>query len=308
MKQKIAVLLLLVLGVSLAVLVYWLHAQQRAELIQLQKDVQLGHQQLSELNDHLAAVSRQQNGAVVPGSAANSNAAVPAINAAQQVQLDAQLREARQLKLQWLHANLQLAQDATLQARFDSALWLLQQTQQYIMQAGDSKSDPLNLALLQAIKNDQQQIRQDMQRYRQIQLSIGSALSSIQQQLAQNGKIKLTAKKNPGDAQDSTLKSWFSGILVVQKIAPETQQLALDRNFVYRQSSLLASLARRAVVENDQLSFNTYIQDMLDTLAPLADKQTKSIRNSLLGLQQQRLPTADQLSALALLSREKGVS
>lgn len=309
MKQRIAVLLLLVLGVSLSVGLCWLHAQQRAELMQLQNEVKLGHKQLTELNDRLAALSRQQNGAsVIPGILTGNQGAASSLNAAQQLQLELQRSEVRQLKLQWLHANLQLAQDAALQAKFDSALLLLQQTQQYILQAGDAQADPLNLALLQAIKNDQQQIRQDVQRHRQTQSSINDSLSAIQQQLAQDSKIKLTSKKSALNAQDSRLKSWFSGILVIEKISPETQQLALDRSFVYKQSMMLVSLARKAVAENDQLSFNTYVQDMLDALQPMADAQSKSIRGSLIALQQQRLPTADQLSSLALLSQQKVTS
>lgn len=309
MRQKIAVLLLLVLGVSLSVGLYWLHTQQRDQIMQLQTEVQLGHKQLTELNDRLAALSRQQHGAsVIPGLVTGNQVAVSPLNAAQQLQLELQRSEVRQLKLQWLHANLQLAQDAAVQAKFDTALLLLQQTQQYILQAGDTQADPLNLALLQAIKNDQQQIRQDVQRHRQTQSAINDALSAIQQQLAQDAKIKLTSKQSAANAQDSRLKSWFSGILVIEKISPETQQLALDRSFVYKQSMLLISLARKAVAENDQLSFNTYVQDMLDALQPMADAQSKSIRSSLLALQQQRLPSADQLSALALLSRQKVTS
>lgn len=308
MRQKLIALFLLVLCVSLGVFAYWVYGQQCRELQQLEKDVQLGHKQLTELNDRLAALSRQQNGQVgILGLPGKSATVMPSLNAAQQLQLEMQRSEIRQLKLQWLQANLQMAQDASLQARFDMALLLLQQTQQHILQSNDNHGDPLNLALVQAIKNDQQQIRLNMQQHRQIQLNVDRVLSTIQQQLLQDSKISLSSRKSAVDAQDSDLKSWFRGILVVEKISPETQQLALDRNFVYRQTSMLIGLARQAVAENNQAALNAYVQDMLDALQPLADAQSKAVRSSILSLQQQRLPTADALSALALLSRQKVV-
>lgn len=311
MKQKLVVLLLLVFLASLGIVAYRVYTQQHAELAQLQRDMQLGHKQLTELNDRVAALSRQQAGPLnIPGLLGSSQPAnaVSALNAAQQLQLEFQRTEVRQLKLQWLQANVQLAQDATLQARFDQALLLLQETQRHIIQADDSQTDPLDLALLQSLKNDQQQIRQSSQQYRQVQLALDRSLSAIQQQLLQDGSVKLSSKKTGMDGQESGFKSWFRGILVVEKISPETRQLALDRGFVYKQTIMLASLARQAVAENDQASLNAYLQDMLNALQPLADAQSKAIRSNIASLQQQHLPSAGQLTSLALLSRQKGVS
>lgn len=306
MKQKLIVLLLLVVCACLSLFACWSYAQQQAALQQLQKDAQLGQRQLTELNDRLAALSRQQ--LIQPGTGlAGANASSPAgLNAAQQLQLEMQRSDIRQLKLQWLQANLQLAQDASTQAHFDSALLLLQETQQHILQGHDTQPDPLNLALLQAIKNDQQQIRQNMQHYREVQQGIDRSLSALQQQLLQDSRIKLGKAKGTAGQPESGLKAWFSNILVVQRIAPETQQLALDRSFVYKQVSMLISLARQAVAQNDQVALGGYLQDMQDALQPLADAQSKALRSSIASLQQQRLPMADALTALALLSHQKG--
>lgn len=306
MKQKLIVLLLLVVCACLSLFAYWSYAQQRAVLQQLQKDVQLGQRQLTELNDQLAALSRQQRGQPgIAGLLGDNTGASSGLNAAQQLQLEMQRSEVRQLKLQWLQANLQLAQDASLKARFDTAVLLLQETRQHILQSRDTQDDPLNLALLQAIKNDQQQITQNMQHYREVQLGLDRALSSLQQQLLQDTRIKLGKSKGAAEQQESGLAAWFSNILVVQRIAPETQQLALDRSFVYKQISMLVSLSRQAVAENDQAALANYLQDMLDALQPLADAQSKAVRSSIVSLQQQRLPMADSLTALALLSHQK---
>lgn len=308
MKQKIVVLLLLTFFILLSVAAYHLVTQRQEEIELLQKDQQVNQKQIADLNDRLAVLARQQQGDLNLGSLSGSSQAHVPLNAAQQLQLEIQRSELYQLKQQWVSANLNLAQDALFQSRFEVALALIQETQQHLIKIEEGHNDPLSVALLQAMKSDQQHIQQVMQQHRHSQLNIDRALSEIQQQLLQLSRVVPSFAGRISQKPASGIKSWFSKLIVVERVPESAQQQILDRNFVFKQSSLTLALARQALAQNDQVSLDAYLQEVLDLVSPFADADSRLIENKILAVQQQQLPSVKSLASLALVAHTKGAS
>jgi hypothetical protein len=307
MKQKLLVVLLLLLMSAIAFLSYDAYHQYQQQLLSMQQEQQNNQRQIADLNDRLVALARQQQPSLNLLGGLVSPQVVDSHNAAQQLQLQMQQNELKQAQQQWLKSSLQLAQQALSQGNAPFALQLLQQVQSRVLEQEKQDTDPINLALLQAIRNDQEQLKRAQMRDQIILNNVERSLSTIQQQLLHFSDLppSLAASKNSDDKKH--ILPHLSKIISIERVDPTTQQQMLTRSLLCKQASFSVGLARAALNEQDNLKINEYLNNALQLIKPLTDANMTTLYQQLLKIQSQQLPKAIQLSSLALLTGQKSV-
>lgn len=306
MKQKILLLLLLIIIGLIAYVSYDGYSQYKQQLLSLQYEQRANQREIADLNDRLVALARQQQpglnllGGLVSPEMASSH------NAAQQLQLQMQRNELKRAQQQWLQTSLQLAQQALVRGKTDSALKTLQQVQTHVLAHEGQQPDPLNLALLQAIRNDQEQLTSARVRDQMILKNTARSLEMIQLQLLRFSDLPPTiAAKTTTEGKKHILPK-LSQIISIERVEPTTQQQMLTRSLLCKQASFSIGLARAALIEKNTLDINDHLQNALQLIKPLTDANIAALYQQLLNIQTQQLPQPINLSSLALITDPKG--
>lgn len=305
MKQKILLVLLLIMLSSIAFIFYNGYSQYKQQLLSLQKEQQANQREIADLNDRLVALARQQQPELNLFGGLVAPERVSSHQAAQQLQLQMQRNELKQAQRQWLQTSLELAQQALVQGKTDSALQTLQQVQTHVLDYEQLNPDPLNLALLQAIHNDQAQLASARTRDQVILKNTNRSLELIQQQLLRFSDLAPTMATTATEGKKHILPK-LSKIISIERVEPTTQQYMLTRSLLCKQASFSVGLARAALLEKNNLKINDHLLNALQLIKPLTDANITSLYQQLLKIQTQQLPQPINLSSLALITDPKG--
>lgn len=303
MKQKILWGLLILCAVALTKLGYDVYHGQRKQIQALLQQQQDGQQQLADLNDRLIAVARQQ--ASPMDALGNPTQLKPAMDAAEQLQLEMQRNELYQLRQHWLTASLKLAEQSLQQGQWLRASQLLQEVETQLLSQKDVQKDAMSVALLKAIKIDQVQVEHARAASQISQQQIDPLLNQLQQRLMQLSNQRPNYAAEHHDEASNNILHRLSHILVIEPASPLTQQAMASRSLVCRQIAFSIGLSRQALSVGNYELFIHYLDDALTQIQPLTDDDVRQVAIQLSRIRAQQLPAPVTLTSYALLDSQR---
>lgn len=274
--RKIVYLILLLSLLWLAKLSYDV-AQYSQIVPQIQQQLSQTEQRSALLNDQLVALQRQgQNADLNVENAKDVNTTI------NQTTLSPVLLVKQQLEL------VQFALD---QQQFLYAIDHLNQAQQQVLKYAVSPA--LQQSLIKALEQDKQAIQQYVLAQTQQQQQLDNILQQLDQKLAdeiQNPTIKIQKNEN------NAWWHWFK----LEKVQRDSPDL-INRGLVLKEAQLRLLLASRALHEGQMLEYKKSVQEVLQLLQGLPDRNTQQLKLRLEKLLNLPLQPAPKLTTLSLL-------
>jgi hypothetical protein len=274
--RKIVYLILLLSLLWLAKLSYDV-AQYSQIVPQIQQQLSQTEQRSALLNDQLVALQRQgQNADLNVENAKDVNTTI------NQTTLSPVLLVTQQLEL------VQFALD---QQQFLYAIDHLNQAQQQVLKYAVSPA--LQQSLIKALEQDKHAIQQYVLAQAQQQQQLDNILQQLDQKLAdeiQNPTIKI--QKNESNAW----WHWFK----LEKVQRDSPDL-INRGLVLKEAQLRLLLASQALHEGQMLEYKKSVQEVLQLLQGLPDRNTQQLKLRLEKLLNLPLQPAPKLTTLSLL-------
>jgi hypothetical protein len=273
---KIVYLILLLSLLWLAKLSYDV-AQYSQIVPQIQQQLSQAEQRSALLNDQLVALQRQgQNADLTVENAKDLNTTI------NQTTLSPVLLVKQQLEL------VQFALD---QQQFLYAIDHLNQAQQQVLKYAVSPA--LQQSLIKALEQDKQAIQQYVLAQTQQQQQLDNILQQLDQKLAdeiQNPTIKIQKNEN------NAWWHWFK----LEKVQRDSPDL-INRGLVLKEAQLRLLLASQALHEGQMLEYKKSVQEVLQLLQGLPDRNTQQLKLRLEKLLNLPLQPAPKLTTLSLL-------
>lgn len=274
--RKIVYLILLLSLLWLAKLSYDV-AQYSQIVPQIQQQLSQAEQRSALLNDQLVALQRQgQNADLTVENAKDLNTTI------NQTTLSPVLLVKQQLEL------VQFALD---QQQFLYAIDHLNQAQQQVLKYAVSPA--LQQSLIKALEQDKQAIQQYVLAQTQQQQQLDNILQQLDQKLAdeiQNPTIKIQKNEN------NAWWHWFK----LEKVQRDSPDL-INRGLVLKEAQLRLLLASQALHEGQMLEYKKSVQEVLQLLQGLPDRNTQQLKLRLEKLLNLPLQPAPKLTTLSLL-------
>lgn len=274
--RKIVYLILLLSLLWLAKLSYDV-AQYSQIIPQIQQQLSQTEQRSALLNDQLVALQRQgQNADLNVENAKDVNTTI------NQTTLSPVLLVKQQLEL------VQFALD---QQQFLYAIDHLNQAQQQVLKYAVSPA--LQQSLIKALEQDKQAIQQYVLAQTQQQQQLDNILQQLDQKLAdeiQNPTIKIQKNEN------NAWWYWFK----LEKVQRDSPDL-INRGLVLKEAQLRLLLASQALHEGQMLEYKKSVQEVLQLLQGLPDRNTQQLKLRLEKLLNLPLQPAPKLTTLSLL-------
>ncbi|MGR0306811.1 hypothetical protein [Acinetobacter beijerinckii] len=274
--RKIVYLILLLSLLWLAKLSYDV-AQYSQIVPQIQQQLSQTEQRSALLNDQLVALQRQgQNADLNVENAKDVNTTI------NQTTLSPVLLVKQQLEL------VQFALD---QQQFLYAIDHLNQAQQQVLKYAVSPA--LQQSLIKALEQDKQAIQQYVLAQTQQQQQLDNILQQLDQKLAdeiQNPTIKIQKNEN------NAWWYWFK----LEKVQRDSPDL-INRGLVLKEAQLRLLLASQALHEGQMLEYKKSVQEVLQLLQGLPDRNTQQLKLRLEKLLNLPLQPAPKLTTLSLL-------
>ena len=274
--RKIVYLILLLSLLWLAKLSYDV-AQYSQIVPQIQQQLSQTEQRSALLNDQLVALQRQgQNADLNVENAKDVNTII------NQTTLSPVLLVKQQLEL------VQFALD---QQQFLYAIDHLNQAQQQVLKYAVSPA--LQQSLIKALEQDKQAIQQYVLAQTQQQQQLDNILQQLDQKLAdeiQNPTIKIQKNEN------NAWWHWFK----LEKVQRDSPDL-INRGLVLKEAHLRLLLASQALHEGQMLEYKKSVQEVLQLLQGLPDRNTQQLKLRLEKLLNLPLQPAPKLTTLSLL-------
>ncbi|WP_277561322.1 hypothetical protein [Acinetobacter beijerinckii] len=274
--RKIVYLILLLSLLWLAKLSYDV-AQYSQIVPQIQQQLSQTEQRSALLNDQLVALQRQgQNADLNVENAKDLNTTI------NQTTLSPVLLVKQQLEL------VQFALD---QQQFLYAIDHLNQAQQQVLKYAVSPA--LQQSLIKALEQDKQAIQQYVLAQTQQQQQLDNILQQLDQKLAdeiQNPTIKIQKNEN------NAWWHWFK----LEKVQRDSPDL-INRGLVLKEAQLRLLLASQALHEGQMLEYKKSVQEVLQLLQGLPDRNTQQLKLRLEKLLNLPLQPAPKLTTLSLL-------
>lgn len=274
--RKIVYLILLLSLLWLAKLSYDV-AQYSQIVTQIQQQLSQTEQRSALLNDQLVALQRQGQNADL--NVENTKDVNTTIN---QTTLSPVLLVKQQLEL------VQFALD---QQQFLYAIDHLNQAQQQVLKYAVSPA--LQQSLIKALEQDKQAIQQYVLAQTQQQQQLDNILQQLDQKLAdeiQNPTIKIQKNEN------NAWWHWFK----LEKVQRDSPDL-INRGLVLKEAQLRLLLASQALHEGQMLEYKKSVQEVLQLLQGLPDRNTQQLKLRLEKLLNLPLQPAPKLTTLSLL-------
>lgn len=274
--RKIVYLILLLSLLWLAKLSYDV-AQYSQIVPQIQQQLSQTEQRSALLNDQLVALQRQgQNADLNVENAKDVNTTI------NQTTLSPVLLVKQQLEL------VQFALD---QQQILYAIDHLNQAQQQVLKYAVSPA--LQQSLIKALEQDKQAIQQYVLAQTQQQQQLDNILQQLDQKLAdeiQNPTIKIQKNEN------NAWWHWFK----LEKVQRDSPDL-INRGLVLKEAQLRLLLASQALHEGQMLEYKKSVQEVLQLLQGLPDRNTQQLKLRLEKLLNLPLQPAPKLTTLSLL-------
>jgi len=274
--RKIVYLILLLSLLWLAKLSYDV-AQYSQIVPQIQQQLSQTEQRSALLNDQLVALQRQgQNADLNVENAKDVNTTI------NQTTLSPVLLVKQQLEL------VQFALD---QQQFLYAIDHLNQAQQQVLKYAVSPA--LQQSLIKALEQDKQAIQQYVLAQTQQQQQLDNILQQLDQKLTdeiQNPTIKIQKNEN------NAWWHWFK----LEKVQRDSPDL-INRGLVLKEAQLRLLLASQALHEGQMLEYKKSVQEVLQLLQGLPDRNTQQLKLRLEKLLNLPLQPAPKLTTLSLL-------
>lgn len=274
--RKIVYLILLLSLLWLAKLSYDV-AQYSQIVPQIQQQLSQTEQRSALLNDQLVALQRQgQNADLNVENAKDVNTTI------------------NQTTLSPVHLvkqQLELVQFALDQQQFLYAIDHLNQAQQQVLKYAVSPA--LQQSLIKALEQDKQAIQQYVLAQTQQQQQLDNILQQLDQKLAdeiQNPTIKIQKNEN------NAWWHWFK----LEKVQRDSPDL-INRGLVLKEAQLRLLLASQALHEDQMIEYKKSVQEVLQLLQGLPDRNTQQLKLRLEKLLNLPLQPAPKLTTLSLL-------
>ncbi|MBC9230387.1 hypothetical protein HI850_013745 [bacterium SPL81] len=274
--RKIVYLLLLLSLLWLAKLSY--DVVQYSQVIpQIQQQLSQAEQRSALLNDQLVALQRQgQNADLTVEDAKDVNTTINPTTLSPVLLVKQQL---------------ELVQFALDQQQFLYAIDHLNQAQQQVLKYAVSPA--LQQSLIKALEQDKQAIQQYVLAQTQQQQQLDNILQQLDQKLAdeiQNPTIKIQKNEN------NAWWHWFK----LEKVQRDSPDL-INRGLVLKEAQLRLLLASQALHEGQMLEYKKSVQEVLQLLQGLPDRNTQQLKLRLEKLLNLPLQPAPKLTTLSLL-------
>ena len=274
--RKIVYLILLLSLLWLAKLSYDV-AQYSQIVPQIQQQLSQTEQRSALLNDQLVALQRQgQNADLNVENAKNVNTIINPTTLSPVLLVKQQL---------------ELVQFALDQQQFLYAIDHLNQAQQQVLKYAVSPA--LQQSLIKALEQDKQAIQQYVLAQTQQQQQLDNILQQLDQKLAdeiQNPTIKIQKNEN------NAWWHWFK----LEKVQRDSPDL-INRGLVLKEAQLRLLLASQALHEGQMLEYKKSVQEVLQLLQGLPDRNTQQLKLRLEKLLNLPLQPAPKLTTLSLL-------
>ncbi|MDF2418637.1 hypothetical protein GWP85_14175 [Acinetobacter beijerinckii] len=274
--RKIVYLILLLSLLWLAKLSYDV-AQYSQIVPQIQQQLSQTEQRSALLNDQLVALQRQgQNADLNVENAKDVNTTINPTTLSPVLLVKQQL---------------ELVQFALDQRQFLYAIDHLNQAQQQVLKYAVSPA--LQQSLIKALEQDKQAIQQYVLAQTQQQQQLDNILQQLDQKLAdeiQNPTIKIQKNEN------NAWWHWFK----LEKVQRDSPDL-INRGLVLKEAQLRLLLASQALHEGQMLEYKKSVQEVLQLLQGLPDRNTQQLKLRLEKLLNLPLQPAPKLTTLSLL-------
>lgn len=274
--RKIVYLILLLSLLWLAKLSYDV-AQYSQIVPQIQQQLSQTEQRSALLNDQLVALQRQgQNADLNVENAKDVNTIINPTTLSPVLLVKQQL---------------ELVQFALDQQQFLYAIDHLNQAQQQVLKYAVSPA--LQQSLIKALEQDKQAIQQYVLAQTQQQQQLDNILQQLDQKLAdeiQNPTIKIQKNEN------NAWWHWFK----LEKVQRDSPDL-INRGLVLKEAQLRLLLASQALHEDQMLEYKKSVQEVLQLLQGLPDRNTQQLKLRLEKLLNLPLQPAPKLTTLSLL-------
>lgn len=274
--RKIVYLILLLSLLWLAKLSYDV-AQYSQIVPQIQQQLSQAEQRSALLNDQLVALQRQgQNADLTVENAKDVNTIINPTTLSPVLLVKQQL---------------ELVQFALDQRQFLYAIDHLNQAQQQVLKYAVSPA--LQQSLIKALEQDKQAIQQYVLAQTQQQQQLDNILQQLDQKLAdeiQNPTIKIQKNEN------NAWWHWFK----LEKVQRDSPDL-INRGLVLKEAQLRLLLASQALHEGQMLEYKKSVQEVLQLLQGLPDRNTQQLKLRLEKLLNLPLQPAPKLTTLSLL-------
>lgn len=274
--RKIVYLILLLSLLWLAKLSYDV-AQYSQTVPQIQQQLSQAEQRSALLNDQLVALQRQgQNADLNVENAKDVNTIINPTTLSPVLLVKQQL---------------ELVQFALDQQQFLYAIDHLNQAQQQVLKYAVSPA--LQQSLIKALEQDKQAIQQYVLAQTQQQQQLDNILQQLDQKLAdeiQNPTIKIQKNEN------NAWWHWFK----LEKVQRDSPDL-INRGLVLKEAQLRLLLASQALHEGQMLEYKKSVQEVLQLLQGLPDRNTQQLKLRLEKLLNLPLQPAPKLTTLSLL-------
>ncbi|MFW1952361.1 hypothetical protein [Acinetobacter beijerinckii] len=274
--RKIVYLILLLSLLWLAKLSYDV-AQYSQIVPQIQQQLSQTEQRSALLNDQLVALQRQgQNADLNVENAKDVNTIINPTTLSPVLLVKQQL---------------ELVQFALDQQQFLYAIDHLNQAQQQVLKYAVSPA--LQQSLIKALEQDKQAIQQYVLAQTQQQQQLDNILQQLDQKLAdeiQNPTIKIQKNEN------NAWWHWFK----LEKVQRDSPDL-INRRLVLKEAQLRLLLASQALHEGQMLEYKKSVQEVLQLLQGLPDRNTQQLKLRLEKLLNLPLQPAPKLTTLSLL-------
>lgn len=274
--RKIVYLILLLSLLWLAKLSYDV-AQYSQIVPQIQQQLSQAEQRSALLNDQLVALQRQgQNADLTVENAKDVNTIINPTTLSPVLLVKQQL---------------ELVQFALDQQQFLYAIDHLNQAQQQVLKYAVSPA--LQQSLIKALEQDKQAIQQYVLAQTQQQQQLDNILQQLDQKLAdeiQNPTIKIQKNEN------NAWWHWFK----LEKVQRDSPDL-INRGLVLKEAQLRLLLASQALHEGQMLEYKKSVQEVLQLLQGLPDRNTQQLKLRLEKLLNLPLQPAPKLTTLSLL-------
>lgn len=274
--RKIVYLILLLSLLWLAKLSYDV-AQYSQIVPQIQQQLSQTEQRSALLNDQLVALQRQgQNADLNVENAKDVNTIINPTTLSPVLLVKQQL---------------ELVQFALDQQQFLYAIDHLNQAQQQVLKYAVSPA--LQQSLIKALEQDKQAIQQYVLAQTQQQQQLDNILQQLDQKLAdeiQNPTIKIQKNEN------NAWWHWFK----LEKVQRDSPDL-INRGLVLKEAQLRLLLASQALHEGQMLEYKKSVQEVLQLLQGLPDRNTQQLKLRLEKLLNLPLQPAPKLTTLSLL-------
>ena len=274
--RKIVYLILLLSLLWLAKLSYDV-AQYSQIVPQIQQQLSQTEQRSALLNDQLVALQRQgQNADLNVENAKDVNTIINPTTLSPVLLVKQQL---------------EMVQFALDQQQFLYAIDHLNQAQQQVLKYAVSPA--LQQSLIKALEQDKQAIQQYVLAQTQQQQQLDNILQQLDQKLAdeiQNPTIKIQKNEN------NAWWHWFK----LEKVQRDSPDL-INRGLVLKEAQLRLLLASQALHEGQMLEYKKSVQEVLQLLQGLPDRNTQQLKLRLEKLLNLPLQPAPKLTTLSLL-------